>query len=59
MRTTPISDDAVEAAARFWEAIGLAGSAKAIREHRAFRLTVEVFADFEDLIRAKSKEEIQ
>lgn len=52
-----MSEDAVEAAARFWEALGFFGSGKTIRDHRGYRLTVSVFADFEDLIRAKVEEE--
>lgn len=58
MSTTPISDDAIEAAAKFWEFLGQSGSAQTIRERKGFRTTAEVFAAFEEVIRQKVKAEM-
>lgn len=41
-----ISDEAIEAAAKFWEFLGQKGSAQQCRERKGFRTTAEVFEDF-------------
>lgn len=48
-----ISPEAREAAARFWDFLGHHGSANMIRNGTGFRTTAEVFAEFEEEIRAK------
>lgn len=41
-----ISDEAIEAAAQFWEFLGQHGTAKDIRARKGFRTTAEVFESF-------------
>ena len=53
-----ISPEAREAAARFWDFLGQHGSANMIRNGTGFRTTAEVFAEFEEEIRAKVASEI-
>lgn len=41
-----ISNESIEASAKFWEFLGQAGTAKTIRDRKGFRTTAEVFEAF-------------